>query len=301
MTAQPIELDPTTEALAAAALVAVQDPDRQAAEITALEAVIVVAVLARLRPQLDGITTTLRTAFTASAVAAPVAWALARRRAAVALRTTRVDLARPLERLLPRAVELGARFVGGPVPAGFDPRADDVTREWLASLDADVRAKLARAAADLLAGPVRTPAQMAAVEARIDAARKAAEAGVGDVVARTVATATAAVADELGVALAWRAEPGACTSCRGMDGALREPGGRFFPVLPGLVRMVWLLAGVAAPPAHQHCRCTAVVAAGVAPHPTRRTRLAGLAASGLRALDRALRRRTQTARGRTGR
>lgn len=294
MTAQPVDGTPSTGADTAG-----QAAARQSAEVEALEAVITAAVLARLRPRLDGITDTLRTAFEASAVAAPAVWMLARRRAALALRGTRVDLAASVTQLLPRAVVLGAKHAGGPVPDGLDPAAEKVTRGWLDGMDADVRAKLARAATGLIEGPVRTPAQLAAVEARIDTARATAETAVGDVVARTVATAMTATADELGVALVWRAEAGACTSCRGMDGAIREPGGLFEPVRPWLVRMVWLLAGVLCPPGHKRCRCTAVVVAG---RPAGRGRaLVDLAAAGVRALDRRLRRRTQTARGRTRR
>jgi hypothetical protein len=298
VTAQPVEDVPT----------AFQPPDvsveQQRAEIAAIEAAVATAATAALAERLAGITATLGAAFAASAVAAPAAWMLARRRAVLALEGTRVDVAARVGRLLPRAVTVGARHVGASAaPDGWEPRSDEYAAARLDALDGEVRERMRRAARHLVEGRIGTPAQWEEAAARIDAARRVAEQAAGDVTARTVAAAAAATADGLGVTLEWVAEPGACPSCRAMDGGLRAPGGRFLPVRSAGVVMAWLLDGVDGPPAHPHCRCLASPAAVQRRRASgRRGGLRDAASAGLRAIDAALRRRAvRTVRGRTGR
>jgi hypothetical protein len=228
---------------------------RREAELAALEAAIVAAVTGHLARRIGRAIGTLRTGWRLAVGRGPE-WTAIRRSVAADLLSIRPGLAAPTARMLPRAARLGATHLGGTLPAGHEPAADDLIAEAIDTIDASVRARLTIAAARLTAEPVDTPARLDAATGRIDTARTHAETTVGDAVARAAAGGATAVADETGIDLTWWTEPSACLSCQSMAGSVRSPGGLFLPVTILAPRIIpWLPAGVACPPAHRSCRC----------------------------------------------
>jgi hypothetical protein len=272
---------------------------RRDAEIKALEAAVVAAVVAGLADRLDTVSARLRRGV-GLAVTAPTAWMLMRRRAALDLAATHPQVAARVARFLPRAARLGAAQVGGTLPDGHDPTEDPLIRRVLDSLDADVRDRIVQAARVLSTDAVTTPTQLDAVLHQADGARRMAETAAGDLTARAVAGGATAAADMLGLSLEWVAEPGACPACAAMDGQVREPGGQWEARRPPLP---WPDALEHGAPAHPHCRCgrriytgTRATPAAARPRPPRLFSPAGLRAR-LAAVDTALR----SARGRARR
>src|SRR3990172_7808984 len=96
---------------------------RREAELAVLEAAVVAAVTGRLARQVGAASGTLRTGFRLGSGRGQE-WAAARRAVAADLRRIRPRLAAPAARMLPRAAQLGARHLGGVLPAGHDLAAD---------------------------------------------------------------------------------------------------------------------------------------------------------------------------------
>ena len=240
---------------------------RREAEIRALEAAVVLAVIGRLTLALHRITGRLLSGF-ATRDRDRSAWLEVRQRVAGELTSLRVDLAPAIVRSLPAASRLGARHGGDPLPAGYDHTRDDLIRATLDTIDRDVRSKLSRAADEVLTARIDTTAQLDAVTARIDSARSEAAAQVGTAVTRAVANGTATAAETQGLDLVWVAERNACGSCLSMSGSVLTDG-LFKPVKIYPDRPIpWMADGVASVPLHAHCRChvranTPGVAAGL--------------------------------------
>lgn len=227
---------------------------RREAEITALEAATIAAVTVALAKALARAADTLTAGWAWRDRDLP-RWVAARQSTARQLRAIRVNLATAAARSLPAAARLGARHAGAPLPDSHDPSADDLIRDVLDTIDADVRGKIERAADHIATGRIEAPGQFEDAVHRIDAGKREADTQVATLVNRAVAGGTVAAADDAGVGLAWVAERTACGSCLSMSGSVLTDG-LFKPVTVYPPRPIpWMRAGVTAPPLHSSCRC----------------------------------------------
>jgi hypothetical protein len=150
-----------------------------------LEAAVAAAAVAVIAARVRAITADLTDAFQ-WVVAAPGRWATARFYAAARLRAVPVRLAETVGPQLVRAASLGAKQVGVPLPAGYDPTVRPQVRAVLDRVDETVRQRLRDTARTVTDDRIDTPAQLAQVVARVEAVPVTARARVEDVVARTV-------------------------------------------------------------------------------------------------------------------